>query len=99
MISVRQAWQPVRHRATEEPTDPVTVILSIGLAAEVILPWAVIWLSDLFFFDVPVWSHWVIFGGPPALSLLAMAMLINWDLRTWSKQSVRVRVSAGTRRA
>jgi hypothetical protein len=97
MISMRQARQSISYRATQEPTDLVIVVLSAGLAAAVILPWAVIWLSDIFFFDVPAWSPWVLFGGPPALSLLAM--LIHWDLRTWSKQPRRASVSARRARA
>ena len=70
-----------------ERTSPIIVIFCIGLMAEFILPWAVIWLSDMLFFDIPGWSLWLLFGGPPALSLLAM--LIHWALRTWSKQPLR----------
>jgi hypothetical protein len=92
MISLRQTRQSDKYREAQEPTDPVTVILFTGLVAEVILPWAVIWLSDMFFFDVPAWSQWVIFGGPAVLSLLPM--LVYWDLRTWSKQPRRAGISA-----
>ena len=70
-----------------ERTSPIIVIFFVGLMAEFILPWAVIWLSDMLFFDIPGWSLWLLFGGPPALSLLAM--LIHWALRTWSKQPLR----------
>jgi hypothetical protein len=70
-----------------ERTSPIIVIFCIGLMAEFILPWAVIWLSDMFFFDIPGWSLRLLFGGPPALSLLAT--LIHWALRTWSKQPPR----------
>ena len=78
-------------------TDITSVVVCTGLMAQLILPWAAIWLSDIFFFDVPAWSPWVLFGGPPALSLLAM--LIHWDLRTWSKQPRRASVSARRARA
>jgi hypothetical protein len=61
-------------------TSPIIVICCAGLMAEVILPWAVIWLSDMFFFEIPGWSLWLLFGGPPALSLAAV--LIHWALRT-----------------
>jgi hypothetical protein len=64
-----------------ERTSPVIVICCIGLMAEVFLPWAVIFLSNMFVFDVPGWSVRLIFGGPPALSLAAA--LIHWALRTW----------------
>jgi hypothetical protein len=70
-------------------TGPIIVIFCAGLMAEFILPWAVIWLSDMFFFDIPGWLLWLLFGGPPALSLLAM--LIHWALGTWSKQLLRTR--------
>jgi membrane protein implicated in regulation of membrane protease activity len=72
-----------------ERTSPIIVIFCIGLMAEFILPWAVIWLSDMFFFDIPGWSLWLLFGGSPALSLLAM--LIHWALRKWSKTPLRAR--------
>jgi hypothetical protein len=65
-----------------DSTNPFFVVFCIGLMAEFMLPWAVIWLSNIFFFDIPAWSLWLLFGGPPALSLLAM--LIHWALRTWS---------------
>jgi hypothetical protein len=97
MISMRPARQSVSSRAAQEPTDPVTVILSTGLAAEVIVPWAVVWLSDILLFDFPTWSPWVVFGAPPVLSLLAM--LIHWDLQKWSKQPLRASVSARRARA
>jgi hypothetical protein len=92
MISLRQTRQSDKYRAAQEATDLVVVILFTGLVAEVILPWAVIWLSDMFFFDVPAWSQWVIFGGPAVLSLLAMP--VYWDLRTWPKQARRARIYA-----
>ena len=97
MISLRQTRQSDKYRAAQEATDLVVVILFTGLVAEVILPWAVIWLSDMFFFDVPAWSQWVIFGGPVALSLLAA--LIRWDVRAWSQQPVHARISAHRWRA
>jgi hypothetical protein len=65
----------------------IIVIFCTGLVAEFILPWAVIWLSDTFSFDIPGWSLWLLFGGPPALSLLAM--LSHWALQRCSKQPLR----------
>jgi hypothetical protein len=67
-----------------ERTSPIIVICCIGLMAEFILPWAVIWLSDMFVFGIPGWSLWLLFGGPPALSVAAV--LIYLALRTWLKQ-------------
>ncbi len=92
MMSLRQARQSVSDQTAQDRTDPLTVIVATGLAAGVIVPWAVIWVSDLLFFDVPAWSQWVIFGGPVALSLLAT--LILWDGRTSSQPPVRARVAA-----
>jgi hypothetical protein len=90
--SIRQAGhQQVTYRARGRPIDPVIVILLAGLAAEIILPWAVLWLSDVFFFDIPAWSQWLVFGFPPALTVLAM--LMQWALRTRSTQASRARVS------
>ena len=63
------------------------VVVCTALVAEFILPWAAIWLSDLFFFDIPPWLLWLLFGGPLALSLLVM--LVHWILRRWSKQPFR----------
>ena len=97
MMSMRQARQSTWYQTAQESTDPITVIVATGLAVGVIVPWAVIWVSDLLFFDVPAWSQWVIFGGPAALSLLAT--LILWDMRTWSQPPVRARVAARRGRA
>jgi len=86
--SIRQvSHQPVTHRARSGPIDPVIVILLTGLAAEMILPWAVLLLSDVFFFDIPTWSQWLVFGFPPALTVLAV--LMHWALRTRSPQASR----------
>ena len=47
-----------------ERTSPIIVIFCIGLMAEFILPWAVIWLSDMF--SLISWdSRYGSFGGPP----------------------------------
>jgi hypothetical protein len=67
-----------------ERISPIMVICCTGLMAELILPWVVIWLSDMFFFDIPGWSLWRLFSGPPALSLAAV--LIHLALRIWLKQ-------------
>jgi hypothetical protein len=80
----------VWRRARGEPVDPLIVILCAGLVTEMILPWIVIWLSDIFVFDIPIWSEWLAFGLPPVLSLLAV--LILWVKRTWSG-AVPVRVA------
>lgn len=57
-----------------DPAGPAILILGAVLAAEVILPWAAIWLSDLLVCDIPTWSLWLMFGAPPALGLLAAAI-------------------------
>ena len=68
-------------------TDITSVVVCTGLMAQLILPWAAIWLSDIFFFDIPPWLLWLLIGGPLAFSLLAI--LIHWALRRWSKQLFR----------
>jgi hypothetical protein len=69
-----------------ERTSPIIVIFCIGLMAEFILPWAVIWLSDMF--SLISWdSRYGSFWRSPALSLLVT--LIHWALWTWPKQPPR----------
>jgi hypothetical protein len=51
--------------------SPTITILATGLILEVAVPWTVMWLSDVFCFDVPGWSLWLLFGGPPAASFAA----------------------------
>ena len=51
--------------------SPTITILVAGLILEVALPWAVMWLSDVFCFDIPGWSLWLVFGGPAVASFAA----------------------------
>ena len=62
------------YRARRGPAGAVMLILLAGLALEAILPWVVLWLSDVFFFDTPAWSRWLVFGVPPALSVLVVLL-------------------------
>lgn len=89
------SWQweyhgPPMHQAPGGATDPIVVTLLAGLAAEAVVPWAVIWLSDALVFNVPAWSLWLVFGVPAALTLLAV--LIQWVLRVWPRQAVRAAI-------
>jgi hypothetical protein len=68
--------KPAMNRARGGPAGAVMLILCAGLALEAILPWAVIWLSDMFVFDTPAWSRWLVFAVPPALSVLALALIL-----------------------
>jgi O-antigen/teichoic acid export membrane protein len=86
-----------KNTMIRERISPIIAICCVGLIAEFFLPWAVIWLSDAFFIDIPGWLPWVLFGGPPALSLAAV--LIYWALRTWLKRPSRARESFRTARA
>jgi hypothetical protein len=79
MIGNSLRWIAPENAKVRELTGPIIAIFCIGLMVESILPWSLIWLSDVFFFDVPGWSLWLLFGGPPTLSLLAI--LIHWVLR------------------
>lgn len=72
------------RKVGQQQGSQVTPFLVAGLVGEVIVPWGVVWLSDMLGFDVPAWSEWPIFGGPLALTL--MAMLIYWAVRTRSNQ-------------
>ena len=79
-------------QAVRGPVDPIVVTLVTGLAVEVVLPWAVIWLSNMLYFDVPAWSLWLIFGVPPALTLLAV--LVLGAHRFLGRQPMRVAMPA-----
>lgn len=52
----------------------VILVFCVGLALEATLPWVMIWLSDLFVFDTPDWSRWLVFGAPAVLSVLALVV-------------------------
>jgi hypothetical protein len=66
--------EPLRAEiaATSAPTSPAVLILGAGAVAELVLPWALIGLSDLFLFDTPTWSVWTAFASPPAITLAAL---------------------------
>jgi hypothetical protein len=49
-------------------------ILFVGLTAWMGLPWVVIWLSELFWFEIPLWSAWLIFVGPAAIVLTILSV-------------------------
>jgi hypothetical protein len=81
---------PRRSRARRGAADPIIVTLLAGLAAEVVGPWAVIWLSDALVFDIPAWSLGLVFGVPAALTILAV--VIQRALRAWSRQAMRAAI-------
>jgi hypothetical protein len=58
--------------------ETLAIILALGIAGEVIVPWAVIELSNLVVFDVPSWALWPIFAGPITLALATA--LVVWLL-------------------
>lgn len=62
----------IQHQAGIQQPGPEIAIVGIGMAAEMILPWILIWISDVFLFDVPAWSQWLVFGGPVAFTVLAL---------------------------
>jgi hypothetical protein len=76
--------KPATDRGRSGPAAAVVLIFCVGLALEVALPWAVIWLSDVFLFDIPAWSRWLVFAAPMALSVLAL--LVYEVLGTRSRQ-------------
>jgi hypothetical protein len=61
------------------------VVLWLGFAGEVVVPWAVIWLSNWLSFDVPFWALGPIFGGPIALAVATA--LIVWLVHTWRSRT------------
>jgi hypothetical protein len=88
--SRRKRRRPHEYGPPRGPANPIIVTLLVGLAAEVVLPWAAIWLSDMLVIDMPTWSLWLVFGVPPALTFLAV--LIQWTLRAWLCQPLRATV-------
>jgi len=92
--SLRQADRRSNSRASRlEKPDLTVPILFFGVAAELIVPWLVIWLSDLLVFDVPMWATWLAFGGPLALGLLVLA--IYRVFRAWPAQPAFARARHG----
>jgi hypothetical protein len=71
--TVRQGrHRPRTYQAPRSPADPIIVTLLVGLVTEAVLPWAAIWISDVFVFDIPIWSLWVVFSVPPVLTGLVV---------------------------
>jgi len=75
--------KPTLDQVWGGPAGAVMVILCAGLALEAILPWAVIWLSDVFLFDIPAWSYWLVFSVPPLLSVLALGLYQALRAESW----------------
>ena len=44
-------------------------IIAVGLAAEVLLPYGLLWLSNEFLFDIPNWALWFALVGPPVAGM------------------------------
>ena len=92
----RSVKKPAMDRVRAEPAGVVMLILCAGLAIEAILPWVVIWLSDVFLFDIPAWSCWLVFGAPPALGVLALGLY--YAVGAGSRQLCPASITAGGRR-
>lgn len=65
---------------TSDDGSTLVIILLLGLAGEVIVPWGVIELSNWLLFDVPLWALVPIFAGPITLALATALTL--WLVRT-----------------
>ncbi len=59
----------------------VGAILAVAVTAEVVLPWVLIEISNLFVFDIPSWSLWAIYAGPPLVA--AVAVVVEMVLARW----------------
>jgi hypothetical protein len=79
----RTVRAPVTSHARREPFRPLLFVLSVGVLAEVAVPWLVIWLSDTLLFDTPAWMLWLVFGAPAGLTL--MAVLAYFAVETWRR--------------
>ncbi len=51
------------------------IIIVAGFGGEVVVPWAIIGLSNWMSFDVPFWALGPMFGGPIMLALVAALMV------------------------
>ncbi len=71
-------------------TAVIVPLCTAALAAEVLLPWCLVWLSDRFLFDIPGWSLWLVFAGPHVAGL----GVISWQ---WAALR-RARAGAAGRR-
>jgi hypothetical protein len=58
----------IENIVLRDRTNLIFVVVCTGLIAEYILPWAAIWLSDIFFYDIPPWLPWLLIGGPSHLA-------------------------------
>ena len=45
------------HATGQQHASRTTAFLVAGLVGEALVPWSVIWLSDVFAFDIPAWSQ------------------------------------------
>jgi hypothetical protein len=85
--------EPHQNRAQSAPgpgpCPTPTLVLGFGLAGEVIVPWSVIWLSDVLLFDVPTWALWPLFAGPAALA--ALTLLIRQSVHVAARWMARSR--------
>jgi hypothetical protein len=90
-----QSWGNAiaQNQASAQPPGPGIAIVGIGMAAESFFPWALIWSSDIFLFDVPAWSLWLVFGGP--LTFTILALIVYWASRTHPLRVSRAMVGAG----
>jgi hypothetical protein len=66
---------PSAAMTTDAIIATLEIIVAAGVFGEVIVPWAVIGLSNWLSFDVPFWALGLIFAGPIALAL-ATALIV-----------------------
>ncbi len=59
----------------------ISAILAVAVTAEVVLPWVLIEISNLFVFDIPDWSLWAIYVGPPLVA--AFVVGVEMVLARW----------------
>jgi hypothetical protein len=86
---------PSPRMTSDDIAGTLEIILAIGVAGEVIAPWAVIGFSNWLSFDVPFWAMGPIFAGPITLALATA--LIVWLVhmrRSASREKGRVPTAA-----
>jgi hypothetical protein len=86
---------PSPAMTSDDITGTLEIILAVGVVGELIVPWAVIGLSNWLSFDVPFWALGPIFAGPPTLALAtALIVWLVYVRRLASRERGRVPTAA-----
>ena len=57
-------------------SDSTIAFLSVFLTIQAALPWILLWLADVFVFDIPAWSVQAVAGSSLVMTLVAGLMCL-----------------------